>query len=73
MNTTAEMEYSLNSTNGLDGQWYKASAPNTSIPLKADMIVYIREAKKPTNWEKLGNSLWEKKNIYRNRFRPYWI
>ena len=56
MNTTAEMEYSLNSTTGLDGQWYKASSTSTSIPLKAGMVVHIREAKKPTNWRKLSDA-----------------
>ena len=60
MNTTAEMEYSLNSTDGLGGQWYKASSPNTNIPLKKGMVVYIREAKKPINKKNLTKDANEK-------------
>lgn len=56
MNTTSDMEYSINSTNGLDGVWYKCNSPNTKVPLKAGMDVYIREAKKPGNFKKLTDS-----------------
>ena len=63
MNTTAEMEYSLNSTDGLGGQWYKASSPNTNIPLKEKMNVWIREAKKPKNNRKLGNGSMAEKEL----------
>lgn len=52
-NTSALMEYSLDSINGEDGLWFNCTAPNTKIDLKENMTVYIREKSKPRNSRKV--------------------
>lgn len=48
--TTNQMEYSLNSTNGKDGNWIKANSPNTTIAnFTTGTTVWIREIAKPIN------------------------
>lgn len=46
--TTTAMEYSLNSTNGVDGAWAAASNGSTTVTF-VEGRVYIREAANPTN------------------------
>mgnify|MGYP007082186009 CR=1 FL=1 len=46
--TTAEMEYSLNSTNGTNGTWTAASDGSTTVTL-AEGRIYVREAANPSN------------------------
>ena len=53
VNTTTDMEYSFDTKTGFDGQWYRCSSTNTSLPLKEGMVIYIREAKKPGNFRLL--------------------
>lgn len=71
VNTTREMEYSINTTNGLDGEWLSCDVPNTKVPLKTGMNVWIREANKPTNYRRITTSPMEAKildeNMIKNR------
>ena len=65
-NTTADMEYSIDSTNGEDGLWLSCTASNTTIPLKAGMTVYVREKAKPRN-----SRLVNEDAIGQNQFSDY--
>lgn len=52
--TSSDMEYSIDSTNGTDGTWTTASDGTTYFT--ADNVnVYVREASNPSNFLKLGN------------------
>lgn len=52
--TETSMEYSLDSENGKDGKWSRASAGETMINFKKDNRVWIREGKSNINLWKLG-------------------
>lgn len=56
-NTTTSMEYSINSTNGLDGAWYAASNGNTSIGFVEGISIWVREKSKADNYVKLLSDL----------------
>lgn len=58
-NTTNSMEYSINSSDGLDGAWNPMSSTgsNTSIGFVEGMTVWIREKGKPGNNTKLVDKL----------------
>lgn len=47
--TSSAMQYSFNSTNGIDGTWMNASATNTSVTFVAGKV-YVRQAALPTNF-----------------------
>ncbi|NGM62236.1 hypothetical protein G5B30_09945 [Sphingobacterium sp. SGG-5] len=47
--TTTAMEYSLNSTDGVDGDWEAASDGSTVVAFGDDGRVYIRETTNPAN------------------------
>ncbi|MEW9121932.1 MAG: hypothetical protein AB2421_04400 [Thermotaleaceae bacterium] len=51
-NTTTAMEYSLNSTDGLNGSWAPCTAGNTTVT-NLSGNVYIREKAKPKNYRKV--------------------
>ena len=53
LGTTAEMQYSLNSTNGMDGSWSNCSAPDTNVSFVQGML-FIREKSKVNNVRYLG-------------------
>ncbi len=48
--TSLAMQYSLDSTNGIDGIWADASATNTTVAFTAPGNVYIREKNNPSNF-----------------------
>lgn len=52
--TNTSMEYSLDSTNGVDGQWQRANAGETMINFVRNNRVWIREGKSSINFRKLG-------------------
>ncbi len=41
--TTIEMEFSLNSTDGTDGDWFACTAPRTSVTFTGECKVYVRD------------------------------
>ncbi len=47
--TTTEMQYSLNSTNGIDGDWADCTGGTTSVVFD-DGAVYVREKAVPSNF-----------------------
>lgn len=54
-NTTSAMKYSLNSTNGADGDWITASDGNTSVNYRTGGFnVWVREASNPSNNRKVA-------------------
>lgn len=50
-NTTDNMEYSTNSTNGLNGKWQACSNKETKVDLVPGMKVWIREKNKANNYK----------------------
>ena len=52
--TTSSMEYSMNSTDGTDGDWTACSEPNTSVNFSAGNV-YLRQGSIPTNYRLLAN------------------
>lgn len=57
INTTSEMEYSLNSTTGINGTWNPCSDNETiNISYGSSKKVYIREALSKGNYREVGNS-----------------
>lgn len=52
--TNTSMEYSLDSTNGIDGHWKRASAGETMIKFVKNNRVWIREGKSNLNFRELG-------------------
>jgi hypothetical protein len=54
INTTSEMQYSLNSTNGSDGSWYDCSAGSTTVQF-ASGNVYIRQKSITSNFRLIAS------------------
>ena len=55
--TTTAMQYSIDSTDGLNGTWIDAKASTTTISFTQGMKVYIREKSKPLNWHELSSGI----------------
>lgn len=55
--TSADMEYSIDSTDGKNGTWIEAGADNTSVNFIQGMRVYIREKSKPLNFKELSSGI----------------
>ena len=53
--TTAQMEYSLDSTDGTDGTWLTASVGSTTVVFGPGQDVYVREGANPSNVRKVGS------------------
>ena len=54
-NTTSEMEYSFNSTNGVDGSWTSCTAATTTVDFAdGGFTIWIRQINKPTNRHQLA-------------------
>ena len=62
LGTTIEMQYSLNSANGLDGTWTNCTAPDTTVSF-AEGLLYVREKSKVNNFRLVGQ-------IYRELVGP---
>ncbi|HCC08159.1 MAG TPA: hypothetical protein DEP72_08410 [Clostridiales bacterium] len=52
--TTVAMEYSINSTNGIDGIWFSCSDTNTVVTFIVGGV-YVREKADVTNFRLIGN------------------
>ncbi|WP_077369451.1 hypothetical protein [Anaerosalibacter sp. Marseille-P3206] len=63
VNTSTLMEYSTNSTNGEDGTWVSCNGTETTLRLKEDMKVYVREKAKPRNVKLITTKKIEKKKF----------
>lgn|GEM_PF-6502917 len=57
LNTTTTMEYSLNSTDGLDGTWSTCTSSSTKMDIVKGSIIYIREKSKPKNKRKVNDEI----------------
>ncbi|MCQ4923999.1 hypothetical protein NE686_12935 [Tissierella carlieri] len=55
--TTTAMQYSIDSTDGLNGTWIDAKASTTTISFTQGMKVYIREKSKTLNWHELSSGI----------------
>ena len=55
--TTTDMEYSITSTDGLNGIWNDTKPSNTAVEFVEGMKVYIREKAKPLNWKLLSDGI----------------
>ncbi|WP_378046558.1 S-layer homology domain-containing protein [Cohnella cellulosilytica] len=53
--TSAQMEYSLDSTDGTDGTWLTGAADSTSVTFGPGQDVYVREKTNPSNMRKVGS------------------
>ncbi len=49
LGTTTNMEYSINSTDGIDGTWEGCSNTKTAVDFVQGMDIWIREKSKPLN------------------------
>jgi hypothetical protein len=53
--TSAQMEYSLNSTDGTDGTWLTATGGSTSVAFGPSPGIYVRDSLNPSALRKVGS------------------